>query len=352
MKIAFLLPKNGISGGIFTIFEHARRLAARGHDVLLIFERERFPPNITLYPGMERVATRLLSDIDPEESWDVAVATWWETAYAISRLRAARYAYFVQGFEERFYDTPRRFFSAFVRETYREDFRFFAASRALQRYLSSEFGCDAAHIECAVDEEVFQNAEPLASRPADRVRVLIEGAGDAPYKRIDLAFDVAGKVPGVEVWYLDPNGTSERQHLAARHFPRVPFADVPGIYASCDVLLKLSREESVSLPVLEIFATGGTAIVTAFEGHDEYLKDGFNCLRRADRRRPRRSNGARVPCRGSRAAPAAPDRSTPDRTPVFVGAFERGLRTRARVADVAFGRPIHAPRPTDARTSR
>ena len=42
-----------------------------------------------------------------EQEFDVAVATWWETTYALFELQAARYAYFVQSLEDRFYHAGR-----------------------------------------------------------------------------------------------------------------------------------------------------------------------------------------------------------------------------------------------------
>jgi hypothetical protein len=313
MKIAFLLPENSIAGGIFTVFEHARRLAARGHEVSLIFERERFPRRITDYPGMSQVATRFLDEVGAHESWDVAVATWWETAYAVGRLHAARYAYFVQGFEERFYDAPLRFFRTFVRETFQDDFRFLAVSRAIERYLLAEFGREAAYIECAIDVDAFGTAAPILPRRDDRLRVLIDGAGDAAYKRVGFSLAVAGSLPDVDVVYLDPNGTGAADGAARHYFARVPYDEVPGVFASCDVLLKLSAEESVSRPVLEIFAAGGTAIVTAFEGHDEYLEDGVNCLV--------------VPIDDERAASSALQRLRAE--PALLARLRRGARETA-----------------------
>jgi hypothetical protein len=50
------------------------------------------------------------------------------------------------------------------------------------------------------------------------------------------------------------------------------------IYASCDVLLKMSRVESFSYPPLEMMATGGGAVVRDVTGLDEYAVDGENCL--------------------------------------------------------------------------
>ena len=40
------------------------------------------------------------------DRYAVAVATWWKTCYELFAIPADRYAYFVQSFEDRFYEPP------------------------------------------------------------------------------------------------------------------------------------------------------------------------------------------------------------------------------------------------------
>ena len=54
------------------------------------------------------------------------------------------------------------------------------------------------------------------------------------------------------------------------------------IYASCDILLKMSRVESFSYPPLEMMATGGSVVVQEVTGLEEYAIDKENCLIVAD----------------------------------------------------------------------
>jgi glycosyltransferase involved in cell wall biosynthesis len=279
MKICFLLPTNDISGGIFTVYEHARRLARKGHQAVIAFEHRSSPLRITLYPGMELVRTTRLHDIDEREEFDAACATWWETAYSIKRIRAKCYCYFVQGFEERFYEPSDVSTRSRVRKTYEENAHLFTVTLALRRYLRDEFGRESTLVRNSVDVQSFERAIPRIPRNgSDRIRVLVEGCGPMPFKRIGLAFSVLHDVPEAETVYLNPVGWREPSWRIDHHCTRVPYDEVPGIYASCDVLLKLSSEESFSRPVLEMFASGGTAIVSAFQGHAEYIRHGRNAL--------------------------------------------------------------------------
>jgi glycosyltransferase involved in cell wall biosynthesis len=279
MKICFLLPSNDISGGIFTVYEHAKRLARKGHQAVIVFEQSWSPLRITLYPGMELVRTTRLHDITEREEFDVACATWWETAYSITRIRAKCYCYFVQAFEERFYEPCAVSVRTLVRKTYEENLHLFTVTHALRRYLRDEFGRESTLVRNSVDALSFARAIPRIPRNgSDRIRVLVEGRGPLPFKRIGLAFSVLRDVPEAETVYLSPDGWRERPWRIDHHFARVPYDEVPAIYASCDVLLKLSSEESFARPVLEMFASGGTAIVSAFHGHAEYIRHGGNAL--------------------------------------------------------------------------
>jgi glycosyltransferase involved in cell wall biosynthesis len=277
VTIAFLLPFNVLAGGLFNVYEHARQLAARGHDVCLFFERDDPPLPIQGYPGLDHVRAGYLAAYDGAETFDVAIATWWETVYVIPGIAARHYAYLVQGFEDRFYTDAQIVFRPFIRETYRSGFHFLAVSEALRRRLEARFGQQAALTPPAVDIERFARATP-ALPPSSRLRVLVEGHAAVLYKRVALAFEALETLKDVEVVYLAHDGSHDPGCAIHHRLGPLPHHEVPGVMASCDLLLKLSREESVSLPVVEMFAAGGTAVVAAFEGHDEYLRDGDNSL--------------------------------------------------------------------------
>jgi hypothetical protein len=111
---------------------------------------------------------------------------------------------------------------------------------------------------------------------------LVEGPGDQAIKRVPLTFEILGRLADegldFEVFFLSADTYRRPEWKIDRMLTLVPYADVPGIYASCDFLVKLSATESFALPVLESFASGGTAVVTAFPGHDEYIHHDRNAL--------------------------------------------------------------------------
>ena len=105
MRIAFLVNALGLFGGITVIVAHASELQHRhGFDVSLVLTSEQ-PSAQWRHPALNDVTVTSLERAR-SECYDVAISTWWETAFSLFELRAQRYASFVQSLEERLY--PRR----------------------------------------------------------------------------------------------------------------------------------------------------------------------------------------------------------------------------------------------------
>ena len=89
MKVAWLLNDLQLSGGVGIVVEHARRLQHdHGFDCVLVLTREDDEP-----PWQFRGLTDLRVETLPaarNEHFDIAVATWWETAFSLFELDAAR----------------------------------------------------------------------------------------------------------------------------------------------------------------------------------------------------------------------------------------------------------------------
>lgn len=274
MRIAFLLPAAVISGGVFIVYEHARRLHLKGHDVRIVYSRGK--RKIDSYPGMEEIPITELKD-RLETEMDVVIATWWETAYDAERLPGKRYAYFIQGDERNFYPEWLKLPRRLVVDSYGFGYKLFATTSALKGLVEELCHRTCTVVPCAIDVDRFRSTSPRYA-PGSRIRVLVEGAGSLPHKRIDFTFSVLREFPDVEVFYISGDGYCDTTWRADRVFRKLQYEQMPGIMASCDVLMKLSSLESFALPVLEMFATGGTAVVSAFDGHDAYIRDGYNAL--------------------------------------------------------------------------
>ena len=111
MHIGFLLHSNVRSGGNLAMFEHADRLARRGHRVQILFQERFFPLSVAFFGPDPAFETAFLDDFAlPEQPFDHLISNWWECPYRFERLPAWRYGYFRHGEEAPLYNGIGRFF--------------------------------------------------------------------------------------------------------------------------------------------------------------------------------------------------------------------------------------------------
>jgi glycosyltransferase involved in cell wall biosynthesis len=278
LRICFLVGSADISGGTYVIFQHALEAVRRGHDVTIAtyFPVDGARPD--WHPGISQLRIVSIAEAG-DETYDLAIATWWRTVYELPAIRAAAYAYFVQSAEPRFHahehDSSNAQLAAF---TYSLGLPTITISRWLEAYLHFGFGVPAFCVRNGIDKSRFTQIGPrLSSAPADgRLRILVEGTVNVPMKDTERAVECAAE-SGAEVWLLT---ASDIEFIpgADRVISRVPIDQVPSIYRSCDVLLKLSRVEGMYGPPLEMFHCGGTVVTNDVTGSDEYVRDGRNGL--------------------------------------------------------------------------
>jgi len=279
MKIAFLLPGNIIAGGVYVTYLQAHHLAASGHEVAIVFSSAGNGLAVDCYPDFSLETRALAEIVEARRHFDVVVATWWETFYEMFAVDADRHLYFCQSDERRFYDGRTHFEVPFVEKTYCDPrIGIITEARWILEWLENDYGATVEYAPNGIDTVRFHpDVTPQAPR-GSRLRVLVEGPGRVPHKRVGLALKVAGRVPEVEVWYISNDGFVDPAWKVDRVFKRVPFQAMPGIYASCDILLKLSTVEGFFGPPLEMMACGGTAVVSKVSGYSEYIRPGENAL--------------------------------------------------------------------------
>ncbi len=225
-----------------------------------------------------RVEPALPHVLDRREPYDVALATWWSTADHLWDVPAARRAIFIQSIESRFYE-ERHFYERFGAEAPLFLPVAFVTVAGWIRDLLAELRPDAPCevVRGGIDKSVFApGRRDFGDGP---LRVLVEGQPTLWFKGVAQAVrcvramrepaeltvvaadpDRSGGLEDVRVvGDLDPQGMAE---LYARH----------------DVLLKLSRVESLGLGPIEAAHVGTPSVVTPYTGHEEYLENGRNGL--------------------------------------------------------------------------
>jgi O-antigen biosynthesis protein len=270
MKIAYVIPSCGISGGIAVVCQHANRLARRGHNVLLLSEQD--GQDIQWFPNN---CVPVLSVKNAPDDLDVLIATHWSTAFRVAVMPAKCRCYFVQSDETRFHEKGSAW-EHITRLSYLLPLRHFTEARWIQNWLQYSFGHTAELVPNGLDHSIFYRTEPLFPK-GEKPRVLLEGAIDLPYKGMSEAFKAVEDLD-VEVWCVSSLGFPEKSWRFDRFFSQVPMTEMRQIYSSCDILLKLSRVEGFFGPPMEMMACGGAVVVGRVTGYDEYIVDGVNAL--------------------------------------------------------------------------
>ena len=285
MKIVFLLCSPNISGGTHVILQHGGGLRRLGHEVTIATALPVDPAQYSWHREGPGLRWRTLAEIGGED-FDIAIATWWESPYLLAQVRASYVAYFVQSIESKFFapDDPRNLDTRdhSLGAARCDNGYFFAIPTIteaswIKEYLTTEYNHRPYLVRNGIDKDLYRGDEAIAPRQAGRLRVLVEGPVDVFHKNVPRTIELCRRAGVAEIWLLTSSELTAYPGVD-RVFSRLPLHETPPVYRSCDVLVKLSYVEGMFGPPLEMFHCGGTAIVYAVTGHDEYLRHGENGL--------------------------------------------------------------------------
>lgn len=277
MKWAFLLGSPDISGGTYVIFEHAIRAKTKGYDVCIITEEEINKDRLNWHPEAKELTWMTFHTANSIE-FDVAIATWWRTVFEVYRVKAKTYAYFVQSIESRFYPEYELPLRKLVESTYMIPMCIITEAKWIKNYLKDNYNKDVILVPNGIRKDIYTpDGVSHGDRCNDKLRVLIEGPIDVPFKNVKKTIELCRQSLADEVWLLTSSPIKEYPGVD-KVFSRVPIFETPYIYRSCDLVIKLSYVEGMFGPPLEMFHCGGTAITYDVTGHDEYIINGYNAL--------------------------------------------------------------------------
>lgn len=302
MRVTFVLPNDGMSGGVRVVTIYADRLQRRGHDVTVISvvpPKGRESPRAWLKRLLGRAPKPKMS---PQESpyfrnalfrhlilqglgpghrdavpdADVVIATWWETAEWVHALPAGkgRHVHFVQHHE---IFAPADV--ARVRAVYRLPLRRVTISRWLVDVMAEEYG--DRNVDCifnSVDTAQF-HAPPRGRQPVPTVGLL---HSKTPFKGVEVslkAIELARRsVPDLKVVSFGVREPRPPLELPAGSvFHQDPDQDrLRDIYASCDVWLCGSHAEGFHLCPSEAMACRTPVVSTRVGGPMDIVREGVN----------------------------------------------------------------------------
>lgn len=281
MRVAFLVPGLELTGGVGVAIGHAARLRSEhGFDAEIVIARDDRSAPEHRDPLLAGFPIRTLAEAATGEPFDVAIATWWETTLSLHQLPAARYAYFVQSMEDRFYGATEPLARAAAMTHALPLAQITIASWIAEQLAALRPGAATVPIvRNGIDKQTFTAEGRVAADGP--LRIVIEGSPAVALKGVPEAIAAARAMvePAHVTLVAADRAAADRE---AAHVDRVlgPLSAerMAELYRESDVLLKLSRVEGMAGPPIEAFHCGATVVTTPVTGHDEYIVDGENAL--------------------------------------------------------------------------
>jgi glycosyltransferase involved in cell wall biosynthesis len=276
MKINFVLPGFGSTGGIKVALKYADALRKAGHDVICYAPRITynlgkynklellarrlyrlfFPAEVKetrrKYPGLRIIMPLSISD-DTIRDADKTIATAWCTAFDVANLsqRKGEKIYFIQGYEV--WDDEKR-----GKESYKLPMKHIVISKWIDDILVNKLGCHPGIIvHNGVDTNVFQPGN--TTRGDNSVRFLMlyhnlssKGVEDglAAYKSL------VGKYEGISLNMFGQYAYPEKPNYVSNYYFNPTLDELVQLYQEADIFIFPSREEGWGLTPVEAMACG------------------------------------------------------------------------------------------------
>jgi glycosyltransferase involved in cell wall biosynthesis len=296
MRITFVLPDAGLSGGIRVLAIYADQLQKRGHDVFVVSTNEQPPsrrqrlkqllsgkrfsqPQVQRASHFDaidvphKIVDSPITEADVPDA-DVVIASWWETAEWMANWSPAKgaKAYFVQHHEVFDYLPVDR-----VKATYRLPFHKIVVSKWLADLMRSEYGDENTSLVLnTVDTQQFY-APPRGKQAEPTVGLVYsEVAWKGCQITLEAIAQVAQKIPNLRVvafGEVNPPDTLPPDSTYVR-FPAQ--SAIKDLYALCDVWICGSFSEGFGLPVVEAMACRCPVVSTEVGGPIDLIKPGVN----------------------------------------------------------------------------
>ncbi len=247
-----------------------------GHETFIIVTNPRSVQEWH-FPELRDLNVVPLKDVS-ELTFDVVIATWWETVFNLGLIKADHALWFMQSMEDRFY-TNGDPMQLLAQTAFAIDIPIVTEASWIVRQIHEfEPGRLVGYAPNGIDKSVFRQHETAGSNDEQRpLRILIEGSQHAPNKGVAQSFDVVEQMKSeVEVTWITSQGAHDDERPSTRVVGPLTFDEMSREYSRADVLLKLSRVEGMFGPPLEAFHCGATAVVTPVSGAEEYIISGVN----------------------------------------------------------------------------
>ena len=309
MKITFVLPSLGRSGGMRVLSKYTELLQKRGHKIVIVSTPQKQPTSIQQLRSLIK-GKGWLPPLPKEESHfdnmdvechvlethrqitnrdvpdaDIIMATWWETAEWVAALSPSKGAkvYFIQHYEAFDYLPQGR-----VEATWRLPMHKIVVAKWLADIAREKYNdlCISV-VPPTVDTKKFYDVQSQAQQPRGKQSVPTVGMyyTTTPWKGCKMAIEAfslaAKKIPNLRLVAFGSGDTPPPDLLLppGTEYNMSPTQEeLTKFYSKCDAWLFSSISEGFGLPIIEAMACGTPVIGTTAGAAPELLAGGGGIL--------------------------------------------------------------------------
>lgn len=280
-------------GGIYTIFRFIEKAATEGVSNRIIiydypaFNTNRLKKDISKnFPLLQNyeiiVFDHANNKVDSLPECDIAVCTFWVSAYLLLKFnKTKRKYYFIQDYEPLFY--PGGATSALAESTYRFGFRALVNTPGLLAAINQRHGTEGISFIPAVDQTVYY---PDLEKKNETTKIFFYARPSNPRNAFNLGVDIIKNLKKkygskIEVVTAGANWQEAAYGLSGKvtNLGLIgSIQEVAELYRSCDIGFVYMLTKHPSYQPFEFMASGMATVTNNNEDNLWFLQDGKNCL--------------------------------------------------------------------------
>jgi glycosyltransferase involved in cell wall biosynthesis len=300
MRVLFVLPGAGGSGGAHSVVQEAHGLHRLGAQVGVATTAATLDPFLTTYPEMlgGPVAVHAFEGADDlvqaARGYDLAIATTWRSAHLVAEVKsrlgaeAPRAGYYIQDYEPLFniphtpeWEESRASYTAIP------DVQLFAKTRFLCDIVSANHHRPVAKVTPSIDHDTYHPGPRASGRKRVTISAMLRPLTPrrAPHRTARILEMLVQAFPDQVDVVVFGCAQSELDDAGVRLSPSIdnrgPLSrtGVAEVLRQSDMFLDLSDFQAFGRTGLEGMACGCVPLVPLLGGSDEYLRHWINGFR-------------------------------------------------------------------------
>ena len=295
MKILFLLPVRGGSGGAHSVVQEVTEMRRLGMDAIIAVKKNDLEHLQQLYQDVNDVKSLFIpftndNLIALSERFDIVVATVFSSVYLLKKIIDVNPhilpAYYAQDYEPMFFPKESENWLA-ARESYSliKNALIFAKTHWICDKIKNEHGVSVSKVSPSIDHNAYY---PRSRIDDGLIHITAMIRPQTPYRGAERTMRLFSRLekayPDTLAFHLFGCDSEDERFkylvndFAFENLGVLKRPEVSSILSKSDIFVDLSDYQAFGRTSLEAMACGATAIVPLHGGGDEYARDNINAL--------------------------------------------------------------------------